>query len=133
MQIWKQLAAFDPPFRPAALPSDAAMSTSSTATSTTATTTITTTPLQEAETAGQRLQQPLNRKQFQLVSAAVGELYCAADYVAVTEICDWLDEGYVLDPKMGENVRRWRERCLRRLGGSGAGADAGMAGEEGGE
>lgn len=57
----------------------------------------------------------LTRKEFILVTAAVGELYWNADYTLILQICDWAEEGFVLDTKMQESVGRWREKSLAKL------------------
>lgn len=57
----------------------------------------------------------LTRKEFILVTAAVGELYWNADYTLILQICDWAEEGFVLDAKMKESVGRWREKSLAKL------------------
>lgn len=100
MQLWKKLKDFDPPFPPP--------SSTTTAIATDST-----------NTAEPRTKTKLDKKEWLLLSSAVGELYWAEDFEKVIAICDWAEENFELEArmgvKMGESVNRWRERSLARL------------------
>ncbi|KAL1302159.1 hypothetical protein AAFC00_002590 [Neodothiora populina] len=91
--IWKQLTHFDPPFQS----SHSAFATT------------------ENPPPSEDQENKLDRKQFQLVTAAVGELYWKADYERILDICRWAGTRFELEPKMGESVRRWQEKSNARI------------------
>lgn len=55
------------------------------------------------------------KKEWLLVIAAVGELYWAADYIKILEICDWAQGDFELEPKMADSVVRWREKSSEKI------------------
>lgn len=89
---------FNPPFPPPTSP------------------TISTDPTNTAETKAKR---KLDKKEWLLLSSVVGELYWAEDFEKIIAICDWAEENFELEARMGvrmgESVGRWRERSLGRL------------------
>lgn len=97
--MWKKLNDFNPPFPPP-----------------TSSPTIPTDPTSTAET---RAKRKLDKKEWLLLSSAVGELYWAEDFEKIIAICDWVEGNFELEARMGvrmgESVGRWRERSLRRL------------------
>ncbi|GAB7348172.1 hypothetical protein MBLNU459_g6181t2 [Dothideomycetes sp. NU459] len=93
-QIYTHLQTFDPPFPP---PS-----------------TTTTAPAPSSSVDAPR--SSLDKKQFQLVAAAVAELYFRRDYARVVAIADWAEASFALDPKPRALVLKWRERAVDKMG-----------------
>ncbi|GAB7348171.1 hypothetical protein MBLNU459_g6181t1 [Dothideomycetes sp. NU459] len=92
--IYTHLQTFDPPFPP---PS-----------------TTTTAPAPSSSVDAPR--SSLDKKQFQLVAAAVAELYFRRDYARVVAIADWAEASFALDPKPRALVLKWRERAVDKMG-----------------
>lgn len=98
-QIWKSLSEFDPPFPPP---------------QPTTTTADESTPSSGGEVLATK-KRKLEKKEWQLISTAVGELYWAGDYEKVGAVCEWCDKSFEMERKMGESVERWRGKSRDRL------------------
>ena len=59
----------------------------------------------------------LSKKDVQLLSYAVGEMYYARQYKQIIELCGRVREGCECDGKLAESVERWSRRCEERMQG----------------
>ncbi|SMY29315.1 unnamed protein product [Zymoseptoria tritici ST99CH_1A5] len=57
----------------------------------------------------------LGKRDVMLLGYAVGEMYYDGKYAEVVELCGRVEGRCLVDKKMAESLRRWRERCEVRM------------------
>lgn len=59
----------------------------------------------------------LSKKDFQLLTYAVGEMYFDKKYETIVGLCGRVRERCELDVKIGESLERWEQRSRQRING----------------
>ncbi|KAG9654994.1 hypothetical protein KCU64_g6844, partial [Aureobasidium melanogenum] len=103
--IWKQLLAFEPPFRPSeAFLADVNAGSVDISTSASSS---------NATSAAGKTQ--LDKKHHQTIQAAVSELYFLEKYPAVKEIITWAKDNFEKDKKWDVQVAKWESKVDARM------------------